>query len=145
MRTLVSGAGLEGGALIRDLEYPRFAHHWGFTPCACRRYRCQTKARSSGRCVTCAAIPSTAAPSCMMGISILADLRMPGTLEALDAIVHGVDGGTLTAPEAIEQLLSTQIQLCNKSAAAGDDALQPPARRQAAPRRRLHVSALAPS
>ena len=30
---------------------------------------------------------------------ILADLRMPGALEALDAILHGVDGGTLTAPE----------------------------------------------
>jgi hypothetical protein len=44
---------------------------------------------------------------------ILADLRMPGALEALDAILHGVDGGTLTAPEAIEQLLSAQIQLRN--------------------------------
>jgi hypothetical protein len=41
---------------------------------------------------------------------ILADLRMPGSLEALDAILPGVDGGTLTAPEAIEQLLSAQIQ-----------------------------------
>ena len=29
---------------------------------------------------------------------ILADLRMPGALEALDTILHGVDGGTLTAP-----------------------------------------------
>src|SRR3954451_7706550 len=45
--------------------------------------------------------------------AILADLRMPGALEALDAILHGVDGGTLTAPEAIEQLLSAQIQLRN--------------------------------
>ena len=27
---------------------------------------------------------------------ILADLRMPGALEALDAILRGVDGGTLT-------------------------------------------------
>ena len=44
---------------------------------------------------------------------ILADLRMPGALEALDAILHGVDGGTLTAPEAIEQLLTAQIQLRN--------------------------------
>jgi hypothetical protein len=38
---------------------------------------------------------------------------MPGGLEALDAILHGVDGGTLTAPEAIEQLLTAQIQLRN--------------------------------
>ena len=44
---------------------------------------------------------------------ILADLRMPGALEALDAILHGVDGGTLTAPDAIEQLLSAQIHLRN--------------------------------
>ena len=34
---------------------------------------------------------------------ILADLRMPGALEALDAILQGVDGGALTAPQAIEQ------------------------------------------
>ena len=44
---------------------------------------------------------------------MLADLRMPGGLEALDGILHGVDGGTLTAPEAIEQLLAAQIQLRN--------------------------------
>ena len=44
---------------------------------------------------------------------ILADLRMPGALEALDTILQGVDGGTLTAPEALEQLLAAQIQLRN--------------------------------
>ena len=44
---------------------------------------------------------------------MLADLRMPGALEALDAILQGVDGATLTAPDAIEQLLSAQIQLRN--------------------------------
>src|SRR5205823_13625467 len=44
---------------------------------------------------------------------LLADLRMPGALEALDAILQGVDGGTLTAPEAIEQLLAAQVQLRN--------------------------------
>ena len=44
---------------------------------------------------------------------ILADLRMPGALEALDAILRDVDGGTLTAPDAIEQLLMAQIQLRN--------------------------------
>lgn len=32
------------------------------------------------------------------------DLRMSGALEALDAILYGVDGGTLTAPEAVELL-----------------------------------------
>jgi DNA replication protein DnaC len=44
---------------------------------------------------------------------MLADLRMPGVLEALDAILQGVDGATLTAPDAIEQLLDAQIQLRN--------------------------------
>ena len=44
---------------------------------------------------------------------VLADLRMPGALEALDAILRDVDSGTLTAPDAIEQLLMAQIQLRN--------------------------------
>src|SRR3954469_9936881 len=44
---------------------------------------------------------------------MLADLRLPGALEALDAILQGVDGATLTAPDAIEQLLDAQIQLRN--------------------------------
>lgn len=44
---------------------------------------------------------------------ILADLRMPGALEALDAILRDVDGGALTAADAIEQLLTAQIQLRN--------------------------------
>ena len=44
---------------------------------------------------------------------MLADLRLPGALEALDAILQGVDSATLTAPEAIEQLLGAQIQLRN--------------------------------
>lgn len=56
----------------------------------------------------------TAAPSRRDRLrQMLADLHMPGALEALDAILHGVDGGALTAPEAIEQLLSAQIQLRN--------------------------------
>jgi DNA replication protein DnaC len=44
---------------------------------------------------------------------VLADLRMPGAIDALDAALQGVDGGTLTAPEAIEQPLVAQIQLRN--------------------------------
>lgn len=36
---------LEGGALIRNAEFLRFAHHWGFTPRACRPYRAQTKGK----------------------------------------------------------------------------------------------------
>jgi DNA replication protein DnaC len=43
----------------------------------------------------------------------LADLKMPGSLEALDSILSGVDGGHVTAPEAIETLLGAQIELRN--------------------------------
>lgn len=43
----------------------------------------------------------------------LADLKMPGALEALDDILRGVDGGSLQAPAAIEALLGAQIALRN--------------------------------
>ena len=43
----------------------------------------------------------------------LADLKMSGALEALDQILSGIDGGTLGAPEAIENLLGAQISLRN--------------------------------
>jgi DNA replication protein DnaC len=43
----------------------------------------------------------------------LADLKMPGALEALDDVLTGVDGGGVTASEAIEQLLGAQIMLRN--------------------------------
>jgi len=45
--------------------------------------------------------------------AMLADLKMPGALEALDGILQGVDGGSLTAGEAIESLLGAQIGLRN--------------------------------
>jgi DNA replication protein DnaC len=43
----------------------------------------------------------------------LADLKMPGALEALDEVLRGVDGGGTTASEAIERLLAAQIALRN--------------------------------
>jgi DNA replication protein DnaC len=43
----------------------------------------------------------------------LADLKMPGALEALDSVLAGLDGGTLQAPAAIEALLGAQIALRN--------------------------------
>ena len=43
----------------------------------------------------------------------LADLKLPGALEALDGVLAGVDGGGTTAAEAIEQLLAAQITLRN--------------------------------
>jgi transposase len=36
---------LEGGALVRNAEFLRFAGHWEFTPRACRPYRAQTKGK----------------------------------------------------------------------------------------------------
>jgi DNA replication protein DnaC len=43
----------------------------------------------------------------------LADLKMPGALEALDNVLTTVDGGSTTASEAIENLLGAQISLRN--------------------------------
>ena len=43
----------------------------------------------------------------------LADIKMPGALEALDDILAALDGGKLKAPAAIEQLLGAQISLRN--------------------------------
>jgi transposase len=46
MKTVVTrDLRLEGGALVRNLEFLRFAGHWGFTPRACRPYRAQTKGK----------------------------------------------------------------------------------------------------
>jgi transposase len=36
---------LEGGALLHNAEFLRFARHWDFTPRACRPYRAQTKGK----------------------------------------------------------------------------------------------------
>ena len=43
----------------------------------------------------------------------LADLKMPGALEALDGVLAQVDSGTVTAGDAIEQVLNAQIALRN--------------------------------
>lgn len=45
--------------------------------------------------------------------SQLADLKMPGALEALDDILAALDGGTLKPPAALEALLGAQIALRN--------------------------------
>jgi transposase len=36
---------LEGGALVHNAEFLRFAHHWGFRARACRPYRARTKGK----------------------------------------------------------------------------------------------------
>jgi transposase len=38
-------ARLEGGRLVTNAEFLRFAHHWSFRPRACRPYRAQTKGK----------------------------------------------------------------------------------------------------
>ena len=45
--------------------------------------------------------------------AMLADLKMPGALEAVDGILAQADNGGATASEAIEQLLQAQIVLRN--------------------------------
>ena len=44
---------------------------------------------------------------------MLADLKMPGALEAVDGILSEADSGAISAAEAIEQLLGAQIVLRN--------------------------------
>jgi DNA replication protein DnaC len=43
----------------------------------------------------------------------LADLKMPGALEALDGVLQRVDAGTLPGPAALEAVLGAQIGLRN--------------------------------
>ena len=45
--------------------------------------------------------------------AMLADLKMPGALEAVDGVLARADGGAATAAEAIEELLAAQIALRN--------------------------------
>ena len=45
--------------------------------------------------------------------AMLADLKMPGALEAVDGVLAKVDSGAVTAGEAIEQVRGAQIALRN--------------------------------
>ena len=45
--------------------------------------------------------------------AMLADLKMPGALEAVDGVLAQVDSGAVTASEAIELVLGAQIALRN--------------------------------
>ncbi len=78
--------------------------------------------------------------------AMLADLKTPGVLEAVDGILSEVDGGAISAAEAIERLLGAQIELYNnrwlkaarrssrlpavKTLAQSDFALQPSIKRE---------------
>lgn len=46
MKAVIARDGrLEGGRLVTNAEFLRFAHHWSFRPRACRPYRAQTKGK----------------------------------------------------------------------------------------------------
>ncbi len=45
--------------------------------------------------------------------SMLADLKLPGALEAIDGVLSKADSGSVTAAEAIQELLGAQISLRN--------------------------------
>jgi len=57
----------------------------------------------------------------------LADLKMPGALEALDDILRAIDGGTMQAPAALDALLGAQIAP-NPVLAGALERVLPPAR-----------------
>src|SRR5215208_4713972 len=64
---------LQGGALVRNLEFLRVAHHWSFTPRACRPTVRRPRVKWSDRSATCATISSTAGRSSTTPTSICSD------------------------------------------------------------------------
>ena len=61
---------------------------------------------------------------------MLADLKMPGALEAVDGVLAQVDSGAVTADEAIELVLNAQIALRNNRRLQAAMPLLAPAGRQ---------------
>ena len=55
----------------------------------------------------------------------LVDLKMAGALEALDEVLHRVDSGSLTGPEAIEKLLEAPDRTAEQPPVRGGGALGP--------------------
>ena len=53
--------------------------------------------------------------------AMLADLKMPGSLEALDPILQGVDGGAVTAAEATENLLGARLTSATRRSPHGSE------------------------
>ena len=72
----------------------------------------------------------------------LADLKMPGALEALDNVLSGWDGGGTTASEAIERLLAGPDRHAQQSVGGASDAFQPNADDQDTLGVRLQFSAI---
>src|SRR5581483_8568727 len=60
----------QGGRVLENPEFLRFAAHGGFRIRACRPYRAKTKGKASARSATCATASSTAGGSPAMPISM---------------------------------------------------------------------------
>ena len=72
----------------------------------------------------------------------LADLKMPGTLEALDSVLAGVDGGQTTAARGDRAVDGRPDRASQRPTPRGRHALQPPAVREDAGGLRLLLPAL---
>ena len=101
--------------LVLNAEFLRFAAHWGFMPRSCRP---QTKGKverpiRAARVRGGRAMKPTPNSRRERVREMLADLKMPGALEAVDDILASADSGPATASEAIEQLLRAQVELRN--------------------------------
>jgi hypothetical protein len=206
---VVADQRLQGGPLVENVEFARFAQHWQFRLRACRPYRAKTKGKVKcpiryvredffyGRtlindedtdaqsqrwlqevanvrphgitrerpikrfqCKEQAALTALAAPPCRSLVlapppdgprhssglftlrssvdplsstaswlptahegppvsrrdqisATLADLEMPGALEAADEVLSEADSGSVTAAEAVQEILGAQISLRN--------------------------------
>ena len=62
--------------------------------------------------------------------AMLADLKMPGALEAVDGVLAKVDSGAVTSGEAIEQVLGAPRSRCATTVACRPRWLLAPAGRQ---------------
>ena len=62
--------------------------------------------------------------------AMLADLKMPGALEAVDSVLSDADGGGVTTAEAIERLLGATDHPEEQPPFAGGHAFVTLARRQ---------------
>ena len=83
------------------------AHHRAPGPAPPGHHQHQTRRRTSMTTTTAAAV-NDAAAACQRLRSHLAYLKLPAALEALPAILDAARDGTVTALEAIEQLLGTE-------------------------------------
>ena len=132
-------AGRTGPAGRAALPTPR--RHTGRGTGTPATARCGSAAARAGRLRRGRAMKASAKNRRDRVRAMLADLKMPGALEAVDGILAQADSGGATASEAIEQLLSAQIVLRKQPAPADCDAILPAAGGEDARRVRLRLPA----